>query len=92
MGCANCGLSFCSKCLKQKHKVPSRGPDEYNVCKLCFSKLSSTNSNINSNIVPPDVFLKYVSISLPPDYREISLPLNLQVFYCNKTPYIFCDH
>lgn len=59
MGCSNCGLSFCSKCLKQKCKIPSKGSGEYSVCKLCYSKLPSGSSTIQQNIItPPDAFMK----------------------------------
>ncbi|KAJ8977963.1 hypothetical protein NQ317_008155 [Molorchus minor] len=58
MGCANCGLSFCNKCLKQKCKLPTKGPGEYNVCKICYSKLASGTSSVQPNvIVPPDIFI-----------------------------------
>jgi hypothetical protein len=59
MGCSNCGLSFCNKCLKQKCKIPNKGPSEHNVCKLCYSKLASgTSTTQPANIPPPDVFIK----------------------------------
>lgn len=59
MGCTNCGLSFCSKCLKQKCKIPSKGDGEYNVCKLCFAKLTSGANLTQSPVIfPPDIFLK----------------------------------
>ncbi|XP_018573423.1 abscission/NoCut checkpoint regulator [Anoplophora glabripennis] len=59
MGCSNCGLSFCSKCLKQKCKIPCKGSGEYNVCKLCYSKLASSSSTIQQNIIsPPEIFIK----------------------------------
>ncbi|XP_019877415.2 abscission/NoCut checkpoint regulator [Aethina tumida] len=58
MGCANCGLSFCNKCLKQKCKVPLKGSGEHNVCRVCFSKITSGSSNQSTSIPPPDAFLK----------------------------------
>lgn len=59
MGCSNCGLSLCSKCLKQKCKIPSKENGEYGVCKLCFSKLNSgANTSKLQVIYPPDKFLK----------------------------------
>ncbi|CAG9820325.1 unnamed protein product [Phaedon cochleariae] len=48
LGCSTCGLSFCSKCLK-------KGP---NLCKLCFSKSSSGQTSEQSNVPPPDKFIK----------------------------------
>ncbi|RZC36725.1 zinc finger FYVE domain-containing protein 19, partial [Asbolus verrucosus] len=59
MGCSNCGLSFCNKCLKQKCKIPNKGPSEHNVCKLCYSKLASgTSTTQPASVPPPDIFLK----------------------------------
>lgn len=59
MGCANCGLAFCGKCLKQKCNIPSKGGGEYHVCKTCHTKLTSgTKTNTVKVIYPPDVFLK----------------------------------
>lgn len=60
MGCANCGLSFCNKCLKQKCKIPDKGNSEQHVCRLCYNKLTSPSvSTTSSNvIIPPDVFIK----------------------------------
>lgn len=60
MGCGNCGLSFCSKCLKQKCRVPNKGNIELNVCKICYSKLAAGTSNTQNVIPPPDTYLKYV--------------------------------
>lgn len=57
LGCSNCGLSFCNKCLKQKCHIPSKGSGEYNVCRVCYSKLTS-GTNENEVILPPDRFLK----------------------------------
>ncbi|KAL3288964.1 hypothetical protein HHI36_003407 [Cryptolaemus montrouzieri] len=58
MGCANCGMSFCNKCLKQKCVIPSKGPTEYNVCRICFNKLTSMNGPDYSTLSAPDTFLK----------------------------------
>lgn len=60
VGCANCGLSFCNKCLKQKCRIPQRGTVEYNVCRTCFQKLtsSSTSSSGITVITPPEAYLK----------------------------------
>ncbi|CAH0550774.1 unnamed protein product [Brassicogethes aeneus] len=59
MGCSHCGLSFCNKCLKQKCKIPSKGNGEYNVCRICFNKLTTGNSaNQSTSQPPPDTFLK----------------------------------
>ncbi|EFA06685.2 abscission/NoCut checkpoint regulator isoform X2 [Tribolium castaneum] len=58
MGCSNCGLSFCNKCLKQKCKIPNKGTGEFNVCKLCYSKLASGTSATLPQIAPPDAFIK----------------------------------
>ncbi|XP_056640788.1 abscission/NoCut checkpoint regulator [Diorhabda sublineata] len=57
VGCANCGLSFCSKCVKQKSKIPSKGDEEYNICKKCFLQLNS-GSLKKSNRPPPDLYLR----------------------------------
>lgn len=57
IGCSNCKLSFCHKCLKQKMKVPNKGEQELPVCRTCFSNLSS-NINVTANIQPPDAYLK----------------------------------
>ncbi|KAK9893116.1 hypothetical protein WA026_023836 [Henosepilachna vigintioctopunctata] len=58
LGCANCGMSFCSKCLKQKCKIPSKGSSEMNVCKICFNKLIKANEPVKLSFEPPDMFLK----------------------------------
>lgn len=63
LGCANCGLSFCNKCLKQKCKLPNKGPGDFNVCKLCYSKLAAGSSNAPTIVQPPDVFMKYVLVT-----------------------------
>ncbi|XP_022913088.1 abscission/NoCut checkpoint regulator [Onthophagus taurus] len=58
MGCASCNLSFCNKCLKQKCRIPSKGPGEYSVCRICHSKITSGQSTTQQNIQPPDAFIK----------------------------------
>lgn len=60
VGCANCGLSFCSKCLRQRCKVPDRGGGDYGVCKICYSKLAagSSNSQVITAPPPPDAYIK----------------------------------
>ncbi|KAK4884333.1 hypothetical protein RN001_000604 [Aquatica leii] len=59
IGCSNCRLSFCSKCLKQKIKIPNKGDVELPVCKTCYVNLSSNvNANAAVNIPPPDAYLK----------------------------------
>ncbi|XP_072391917.1 abscission/NoCut checkpoint regulator [Diabrotica undecimpunctata] len=57
MGCGCCGLAFCSKCIKQKSKVPSKGDEEINVCKKCYLRINSGTSQ-TVNRPPPDVFIK----------------------------------
>ncbi|XP_017768176.1 PREDICTED: abscission/NoCut checkpoint regulator [Nicrophorus vespilloides] len=59
-GCSSCGLSFCSKCLKQKCRVPGKGLAEHSVCKACFLKLSAGSSCAAAavSIAPPDAYLK----------------------------------
>lgn len=57
IGCSNCKLSFCHKCLKQKIKIPNKSEQEVSVCRTCFSNLSS-NVNMAVNIPPPDAYLK----------------------------------
>ncbi|KRT83601.1 hypothetical protein AMK59_4736 [Oryctes borbonicus] len=58
LGCSNCGLSFCNKCLKQKSRIPSKGPSEFAVCRTCYTKLSAGSSQSQNIIVPPDAYLK----------------------------------
>jgi len=60
VGCANCGLSFCNKCLKQKAKISGKGTTELNVCKACYIKLTAGSSKSQSSevIIPPDAYLK----------------------------------
>lgn len=60
LGCANCGLSFCHKCLRQKCRIPSKGSGEYEVCRICFTQLSSASGARHSatNIPPPDILQK----------------------------------
>lgn len=57
LGCSNCGLLLCSKCLQQKCAIPSKGPGQYKVCRVCFNKLSK-GSESNEPIIPPDRFVK----------------------------------
>ncbi|XP_066262293.1 abscission/NoCut checkpoint regulator [Euwallacea similis] len=56
LGCANCGLSLCSKCLQQKCKIPSKGEAEFKVCRVCFPKLNKQSQG--ETFAPPDRFLK----------------------------------
>jgi len=58
LGCANCGLSFCSKCLKQKCKIPSKDSGEFSVCRVCYSKITSKSEENDTVHLPPDRFLK----------------------------------
>lgn len=59
MGCANCGLSLCKQCLKNKCNIPSKGGGEYYVCRTCYAKLQSgTNATETKIVYPPDIFLK----------------------------------
>lgn len=41
--------------------MPSKGPGEYNVCKMCYTKLSAgASSSQVINAPPPEAYLKYV--------------------------------
>lgn len=73
MGCSNCGLSFCNKCLKQKCKLPNKGNTDHPVCRTCYQNLTSTdaNSTAEPNIPPPDVFLKCVCFTVVKRFKEV---------------------
>lgn len=58
MGCANCGLALCSKCVKQKLNIPSKGGGTHHVCRTCYAKLTSGTQTTTKIIYPPDVFIK----------------------------------
>lgn len=59
MGCANCGLSFCNKCVRQKCRIPSKGSNEYGVCRICYTQLTVGGaSNSTTNIIPPPDILQ----------------------------------
>ncbi|XP_076268715.1 abscission/NoCut checkpoint regulator isoform X1 [Rhynchophorus ferrugineus] len=88
LGCANCGLALCSKCLKQKAKVPSKGSGEFSVCKTCYRKMN--NSSQSQEIFePPDKYLKRLenleNPAAPPItvYRENPTVTNLK---CGLSP------
>ncbi|XP_055903291.1 abscission/NoCut checkpoint regulator [Eupeodes corollae] len=67
-GCANCGYSFCLKCLKNEIEVPRKNNQKLKVCLRCFETLKAvgaTNSNkdsalnstkLNTKLEPNEIF------------------------------------
>ncbi|KAK6631409.1 hypothetical protein RUM44_005936 [Polyplax serrata] len=54
--CPNCGLSYCSKCLREKVTL---GEKEKNVCSNCHKKLTSNVDQMaSSNVDTPDLLVK----------------------------------
>lgn len=47
-GCANCGYSFCLKCLKKEFEVPRRNNEKHKVCLRCFETLQYAANNKNA--------------------------------------------
>ncbi|XP_050305530.1 abscission/NoCut checkpoint regulator [Anthonomus grandis grandis] len=74
LGCTNCGLSLCSKCLQQKSKIPNKGHEEHKVCRTCFLTISNASKNsYETCIVPPDRFLKRLENLENPAARPITV-------------------
>nr|CAH7768413.1 unnamed protein product [Callosobruchus chinensis] len=87
MGCSNCGQSFCGKCLRQKCKIPSKDDKDHNVCRTCYSKLTSPGSTEGADqlAMAPDVFFKRMeNLEKPTSQSPITVyrqdPINKEQF------------
>ncbi|CAG9763900.1 unnamed protein product [Ceutorhynchus assimilis] len=73
LGCANCGLSLCGKCLP--HKWQSLGK----ICRTCYPKLLQNDPKTEPTFSPPDRFLKRLEKPLITIYKSNCSNIDLQL-------------
>lgn len=101
-GCANCGYSFCLKCLKKEIEVPRRNNQKQKVCLRCYETLhyaATTNtkdtglSSAKSKIEPNEIFQITEPISsLGPVLEPISTSIASSSNTANNESDEICDN